>query len=354
MSFKKRLLPSVAVLALTAAAPVSAKAEASWFGEYTGGICVPIDNVGIGADGIVTRLNQPGPLRNPTDFAAAMAKLGVVLQHSPSADETKAQVYILGQGADAVTFRFFADHAACESAVSGERATPEPAARAEAALPAPPASPQTSPTSPAPKVAPSPAASTMPPTPSAAPLPAKGSPLATPPAPAPKEPSPTALSTTPSAAPPSPADGNPPAAHTVWIITVMLGNDPTGVPLARFYRTHRDCLAHVGKSENVAPVRAIVGQAKFRLDCMQLTEANAEKSDSPENAEARPPENVEAHPPEKVEAHPLENVEARPVRHSVREHSRASRHHGRQRAAAEYSYPHPALTNNAPPSERSR
>ena len=60
----------------------------------------------------------------------------------------------------------------------------------------------------------------------------------------------------------------------VWIIVVLLGNDPTGAPLLQFYLTKQDCLAHLEKTEHDPLIGNATGQGKFRLDCLQLTQAD--------------------------------------------------------------------------------
>jgi hypothetical protein len=275
----------IAVLAL---ALTSHRTLANWYGQYIGsGTCTPIDHISIGSNGAVTVIHDLGKLRTPEDFANALQRLGLELKPQTTADNTKIQIYSATEGTHTVnfTFKFFADQKACLADADASLGLPSGVEAAE-----PSSSPSASPKIQQPVVTP-------PPLP--APAPAAETPISPPPL-------------LPKAAPiPTPAK--------IWIIVVLLGNDPTGAPLSRFYRTKQDCLMGIAAAENDPLIRRATRKGRFKLDCMQLTEADQERG------------------------------EIGPARFSAHRVPKSRHHSAPPRLPIEI----PALSNEPPPSERS-
>lgn len=56
---------------------------------------------------------------------------------------------------------------------------------------------------------------------------------------------------------------------------MLLGHNPAGTLLPQFYLTKQDCLTHLTRTENDPLIGSSATEAgRFRLDCVQLTEAN--------------------------------------------------------------------------------
>jgi hypothetical protein len=261
------------IAASLAAALVSHRAVADWYGEYIGpSTCMPLNHISIGADGTVRAIHELGKLRTPEDFVSSLQRLGLDLKPQKTADGTKMQVYSATDDKDTFNFKFFTDQGAC-------------VADASLGLPTPPSA-----------------------------SPKAQQPLATPSQPATSAP----ITTAPIPSPPAPQVAATPVPAKVWIIVVLLGNDPTGAPLLQFYLTRQDCLAHLEKTEDDPLIGNATGRGKFRLDCLQLTEADQKMA------------------------------EPAPARSSTRRLSRTRHHPTQTRAAIQDANP----SNNPPPSER--
>jgi hypothetical protein len=229
------------ITASLAAGLVTHQALATWYGEYIGpGTCMPLDHISIQTDGRVSTIQDVGKLHTPKDFANSLQKLGLDLKHQQSVDNSEVQIYSLTDGTDTVDLKFFADRKVCLADADGSLDLPQGLAIARAPLPpsAPPRAQQ---------------------------------PFNTPPQLAPSAP----ITTAPVSSPPTP----PQAAETsvpakVWIIVVLLGNNPTGTLLPQFYLTKQDCLAHLARTENDPLIGSATEAGRFRLDCVRLTEAD--------------------------------------------------------------------------------
>ena len=215
------------------------RAVANWYGQNVGsGICTPIDHIRIGSDGAATVIHGPGNLRTPEDFANALLRFGLMLKLQPTTDPKNLQIYSAIDGNSHYDFKFFTNKKTC----LGD---------ANALLDSPSSAGQPAPSSPliaSPKtrdpIAATPAASVA----------TAAVPLSPP------------LSLLPQAAAvPIPAK--------IWIITVLFGNDPMGAPLSRFYRTKQACIVGIATAEHDPLVRGATANGRFKLDCLQLTEA---------------------------------------------------------------------------------
>jgi hypothetical protein len=215
---------------------------------------MPLDHIGIQTDGrVAAAIHNGEKLRTPKDFANSLQKLGLDLKHQQSIDDSEVQIYSLTHGTDTVDFKFFADRKVCLADADGSLELPKGPAIARAPLPpsAPPGAQQ--PFNTRPQLAPS-------------------APISTAPV---------------SSSPPQAAETS--VSAKVWIIVVMLGNNPTGTPLPQFYLTKQDCLAHLARTENDPLIGSVTEAGRFRLDCLQLTEAD-EKIGKPSlpHSRARP------------------------------------------------------------------
>jgi hypothetical protein len=242
------------ITASLAAGLVGHQALANWYGEYIGPrTCMPLDRIGIQTDGRVAAIRDVGKLCTPKDFANSLQKLGFNLKHQQSIDNSEVQIYSLTHGTDTVDFKFFADRKVCLADADGSLDLPKGPAIARAPLP-PSASPRAQqPFNTRPQLAPS-------------------APISTAPV---------------SSSPPQAAETSVPA--KVWIIVVLLGNNPAGTPLPQFYLTKQDCLAHLARTENDPLIGSVTEAGRFRLDCLQLTEADEKiGKPSPPHSRARP------------------------------------------------------------------
>jgi hypothetical protein len=275
----------IAVLALVL---TSHRTLANWYGQYIGsGTCTPIDHISIGSNGAVTVIHDLGKLRTPEDFANALQRLGLELKPLTAADNTKIQIYSATEGTHTVdfTFKFFTDQKTCLADADASLGLPSGVGTPEPSS-SPGASPKTQPP-----------VSTPPPL--SAPTPSGVASISPPP-----------LLPQVAAVPPS---------AKIWIIVVLLGNDPTGAPLSWFYRTKQDCVVGIARTENDPLIRRVTGKGRFKLDCMQLTEADQDRG------------------------------EIGRARFSAHRVSKSRPHSARPRPPIEA----PALSNEPPPSERS-
>ncbi|MBV8737594.1 MAG: hypothetical protein JO007_10110 [Alphaproteobacteria bacterium] len=229
------------ITAVLAVGLVNHQALANWYGEYIGPeTCMPLDHISIQTDGRTAAVRDVGKLHMPKDFANSLQKLGLDLKHQQSVNNAEVQIYSLTDSTDIVDFRFFADRNVCFADANGSPGLPKGPAIAKAPLPpnAPPRAQQ---------------------------------PLNTPPQRAPSAP----ITTAPVPSPPTPPQAaERPMPAKVWIIVLLLGNSPAGTPLSQFYLTKQDCLAHLAKAENDPLIGSATEAGRFRLDCLQLTEAN--------------------------------------------------------------------------------
>jgi hypothetical protein len=229
------------ITAILAAGLVNHQALANWYGEYIGPeTCIPLDHLSIQTDGRTAVIRDIGKLRTPKNFANSLQKLGFDFQHRLSDNNSKIQIYSLTNGTDTVDFKFFADRNLCLADADGALGVPKGPAIAKAPLPpnAPPRAQQ-------PQNTPSQLAPSAP------------------------------ITTAPASSPPTPPQTTErPVPAKVWIIVLLLGNSPAGTPLSQFYLTKQDCLAHLAKTENDPLIGSATAADRFRLECLQLTEAN--------------------------------------------------------------------------------
>ena len=268
--------------AVSLASPLpSGRALANWYGQYIGPTtCTPIDHIGIGSDGTVMAIHRLGKLRNPEDFASVLQRVGLRLKLQKTENQTNIQVY--SWGAVNHTFKFFTDVKACLG--DANALLDSPSSVGEPAL----------------SSSPSVSRKTQPP-------------VAAPPPP----PAPTATAAVPIS--PFPVLPQVPAPARVWIIIVLFGNDPMGAPLSRFYRTKQDCMTGITRAEIDPLIGGATGKGRFKLDCLQLTEARPQTDEID---------------PARLSAHRL--------------------HKGRPHPAQLWpTFETPALSNEPPPSERS-
>jgi hypothetical protein len=273
------------LIAVSLASPLlSGRALANWYGQYIGPTtCTPIDHISIGSDGTVTAIHHPGKLRTPEDFASVLRRVGLTIKLQTTEGHTNIRVY--SWGAVNHTFKFFTDLKACLGDANALLGSPSSVGE-----PALSSSPSVSP-----KIQP---------------------PVAAPP----PSPTPTATAAVPiSPLPILPQAAAVPAPARVWIIIVLFGNDPMGTPLSQFYRTKKDCVMGITRAEIDPLIRGATGKGKFKLDCLQLTEAQQQTNEID---------------PARLSAHRV--------------------HRGRPHPTQLWpTFETPALSNEPPPSERS-